>query len=139
MHKLLHQSIVTANRFPRVVPVLATRGVVYEVSPTGEKTVINKYEGRKSLKEKWQRVRPMGYEPHFRKIKRIEMDERLESDPRVARHTAESKLQSMKDSLLNRGWDEIQDFSAEKPNHTILPKTCRLSSKVFVVKSSQTK
>jgi len=126
MHKLVHQSIVTANRFPRLVPALATRGVVYEVSPTGEKTVINKYEGRKSLKEKWQRVRPMGYEPHFRKIKSIEMNERLESDPRVARHTAESKLQSMKDSLLNRGFcRETKPYDPPEDVQTVIEGVCR--------------
>src|SRR5690348_12452175 len=79
---------------------LKTRYITYEVTPSVEKIVINKYPDEKSIKkEKWQNVRPMGYEKQLRDIKRIEFDPRLESDPVVARNTAFTKLQSMKDSL----------------------------------------
>ena len=107
MNKLFsHKSFVSINRSL----VLMSRSVTYEVTPTGNKIVINKYPDRNHTKrEKWQRIRPMGYEQPLRDIKRIELDPRLESDPQMARNTAFTKLQSMKDSLRNRGFDSIKN------------------------------
>jgi len=111
------------------------RSVSYEVTPSGKKIVINKYPNEKTVKtEKWQRVRPMGYEPELRQIKQIEFDERLESDPMVARNTAFSKLQSLKDSLRNRGFcRETKRYDPPQNVNNIVEDICK---EVFPEKSN---
>lgn len=115
MFSLFAQTIGPMNRvFGRSVPSLVAnstglnlrinRAITYEVKPSGEKVVIGVAENKSSPKEKWQRVRPMGEEKELRLIKEIEMNERLESDPKAARQTASRKLQSLQDSLRNRGF-----------------------------------
>lgn len=75
----------------------------YTISPTGEKVVVTTRHVVKMKREKWQNVQPMGHEEELLQIKRIERDDRLESDANVARTTAQSKLTQLRDRLLLAG------------------------------------
>jgi hypothetical protein len=104
MNKLLSKLISSKNCLNKLQIKVSQRGVTYEVLPSGEKVVVNVKTEVSTKREKWQNVRPMGREKEFRDIKEMEMNERLESDPKVARNIASTKLQSFKDSLLERGY-----------------------------------
>ena len=106
MNKFISKNLIKSNN----LLISLTRCVTYEVSPTGEKVYMDKLHSldkdpKPNKKEKWQRVAPMGYEQQLKDIKKIEFDPRLESDPLVAKSTAFSKLESMKDTLRNRGFE----------------------------------
>ena len=96
------QCLVATNS--AALPLRLSRAVTYEVKPTGEKVLISFNENKTAKKEKWQRVRPMGYEKELRRIKYIEYNERLQSDPKVARLVASTKLHSLEESLRSRGF-----------------------------------
>jgi hypothetical protein len=104
MNKLLTKLISSKSCLNKLEIKLSKRWVTYEVLPSGEKVVVNVKTEVSTKREKWQNVRPMGHEKELRDIKEIEMNERLESDPKVARNVASAKLQSFKDSLLQRGY-----------------------------------
>jgi hypothetical protein len=104
MNKLLTKFISSKNCLNKLQIKVSERGVTYQVLPSGEKVVVNVKSEVSTKREKWQNVRPMGHEKELRDIKEIEMNERLESDPKAARNIASAKLQSFKDSLLQRGY-----------------------------------
>ncbi|CAG2102786.1 unnamed protein product [Medioppia subpectinata] len=131
MNKLLSKHVLSSaavtSRWSRpAMSPMQCRSVTYDVLPTGEKVVVNKYPKRSSKREDWQRVRPMGYEPRLRKLKIWEQNDRITADPRVARNTAASKLQSMKDDLLNRGFcRETKPYEPPKDVYNIIESVCR--------------
>ncbi|XP_054167970.1 uncharacterized protein LOC128965326 [Oppia nitens] len=105
--------------------LVSQRLVTYDVKPTGEKVVVNIIPQRRTKKEEWMNVRPMGYEPTLRQIKNIEFDPRLESDPSVARQTASNKLRSMKDQLMSRGFcREIKPYDPPEEVENIIKTIC---------------
>ena len=75
----------------------------FQITSKGEKVVVSKQHYIKSKREKWQKVKPMGEEPEIRNIKRIEKDERLHSDPMMAKVTASSKLNQLQGRLKVSG------------------------------------
>lgn len=101
------------------------REVTYEVLPSGERVVVNVNSTVVTKREKWQRVRPMGKEEELREIKSIELNERLESDPKVARNTAYNKLNQFRVELMKKGFcREIKPYNPPKDVQNIMQNIC---------------
>lgn len=79
------------------------RYVHYMINQDGEKIVISTRTKIKSKREKWQNVRPMGYEKELKKIREIEWNERLHCDPELAYETSLNKFQKFSDELKFSG------------------------------------
>lgn len=82
---------------------LVARAAHYQINQKGEKVVVSKRVNILTEREKWQKVPHMGKEPELRKIQQIERNERLHADANVAKVTADSKLQQLRDRLLLSG------------------------------------
>lgn len=80
------------------------RNVHYQISSTGEKIVVSKRHNIKTKQEKWQMVQPMEKDKLLRQISNIEKNERLQSDPAMAKYTATSKMRQLHDRLQIAGY-----------------------------------
>lgn len=97
-----------SSRFLTHLPIknhsfYSKRGAHYIVNQHGEKVLTSKRNHIRTEREKWQDVVPMGQEPELKKMAKLARDERLQSDPAVAKKLSDSKMQSLKDKLISSG------------------------------------
>lgn len=88
---------------PSCCRILPQRCAHYQISKTGQKVLVSTRTRVRSSKEKWQNVSVMGSEKELRQINKILNDERMHVENTVAKETAHSKLQQLKDRLLSAG------------------------------------
>lgn len=79
------------------------RPVHYQIGKDGEKIVVSKRHNVKQDRERWQKVEFMGNEPEVREIMKIERNDRLHSDSKMAKMTAHNKINNLKIKLQNAG------------------------------------
>lgn len=92
-----------ATKLPNVLNVTSKCQVHIQIGKKGERLVVSHRHNIKTNKEKWQNVVHMGYEDELINIKRIERDERLQADPKMAKITADGKMNKLKNKLQNAG------------------------------------
>lgn len=98
---LLRQLALRSAKYgPRLT---LNRNAHYQIMPSGERVVVSKQHLIRNQREKWQNVPFMGKEPELRKLNLIEKDDRLHSDPLMAKVTSEGKLTQLRDRLKTAG------------------------------------
>ncbi|OTF79152.1 Mitochondrial 50S ribosomal L50-like protein [Euroglyphus maynei] len=102
----------------------------YVINQNGEKVVVSKRTSIRTKREKWQNVKPMEYDDELRKIRKIELNKRLHTDPEQARQMAEDKFQQLADYLHSSGLcRDTKPYEPPENVSQIIDEICREVSK----------
>ena len=94
------------NQVRTVVPYILeqlTSGKIVKVKKINQ-------QSKKRTREEWQDVKPKGEEKELKRIKDIELNDRLKSRPKDAQDMARRKLQSLQTALMRSGYSIILIF-----------------------------